>query len=157
MKQWFYSLPGRDQLALLLLAVVLLLYLVLMLLVMPLERARDRLSQTNEATAQVLQRVDGMAAAILARRESGARPARSRNLSALLSGSAESAGLRVSRLQPNSRGGVQLRFESVAFDALLRWLHGLEHTQGLLLEELSISQTGNSGIVSASLRVSAPL
>jgi type II secretory pathway component PulM len=156
-KRWFLMLSGRDQLALMVLALALALYLVLMVLVLPLERARDQLAATNIATAAVLQRVDVMAAAIQAQREAGDRPAGSRNLSALLSGSAESAGLRISRLQPNSRGGVQLRFESVSFDALLRWLHGLEDTQGLLLEELSISQTGSSGIVSASLRISAPL
>jgi general secretion pathway protein M len=74
----------------------------------------------------------------------------------VLTSSAESLGLRISRLQPNSRGGVQLRMESVAFDALLRWLHGLEEQQGLLLEEVSVSQSGAPGIVSASLRVSGP-
>lgn len=158
MRAWFLALPGRDQLALLILAIVLVLYASLMLLVMPMERARDRLAQTNAATAEVLVRVDGMAAAILAQRETGARPTTAaRNLTTLLNGSAEAAGLRISRLQPNSRGGVQLRFESAPFDSFLRWLHDLEHTQGLLLEELSISQSGSPGIVSASLRVASPL
>lgn len=149
----FLKLSIRDQLALLVLAVALTLYLVLMLLVLPLENARDQLAQTNRATAEVLQRVDGLAAAILAARAGGERPAAPRNLTSVLTGSADSLGLRISRLQPNSRGGVQLRMESVAFDALLRWLHGLEE-QGLLLEEVSVSQSGAPGIVSASLRIS---
>lgn len=153
MKQRFLQLPLRDQLALMILGAALLLYLALMVLVLPLERARDRLQATNDATAQVLHRVDRMAATLQAQRDTAQRPASTRNLSTVLNGSAEALGLRISRLQPNSRGGVQLRLESAAFDALLRWLHGLEE-QGLLLEEVSISQVGTAGMVSASLRVS---
>jgi type II secretory pathway component PulM len=156
-KQWFLRFSSREQVALLLMAAVVLLWLLFVAAIRPLDRARDQLAQTNLATAESLQRVDTMAAAILAQREAGGAPARSRNLTALLNSGAEAAGLRIARLQPNNRGAVQLRLESVSFDAFLRWLHRLESGEGLIVEELSVSQAGAAGFVNASLRVNQAL
>lgn len=156
MKQWFLRFSPRDQLALLIMAAAVGGYLLFMLALQPLHRARAQLEQTNRATAEVLARVDRTASAVVALRETQTTPARSRNLTALLNSGAEAAGLRISRLQPNSGGAVQLRLEGVSFDVLLRWLVGLEGNEGLLLEELSVSQAGGPGIVSASVRVSQP-
>jgi general secretion pathway protein M len=153
-KQWFLRFSPREQLALLLMVAAVATWVVVVLMLQPLAAARQRLEQTNVATAEVLQRVDRMATAILAQRDSGTRPARSRNLTAVLNSSAEAAGLTITRLQPNSRGAVQLRMESAPFAELLRWLHALEHDDGLLIEELSLSQSGIGGAVSVSLRVS---
>lgn len=157
MKQWFLRFSTREQMALLTMMLVVVIYLVAVLAVLPLQRAREQLIQTNVATAELLQRVDGLASALIAQREGAAAPASSRNLTSLLNNSAVAAGLRIARVQPNSRGAVQLRLESVPFAALLRWLHELESVQGLLLEELSVSQGGAPGIVSASLRVTQSL
>ena len=157
MKQWFLRFSPREQLALLLLTAAVVLWLLFAVAIRPLDRAREQLAQTNAATAESLQRVDRMASAILAQREAGGAPARSRNLTALLNSGAEAAGLRIARLQPNNRGAVQLRLEAVSFDALLRWLHSLESGEGLLIEELSVSQSGAAGFVNASLRVNQPL
>jgi type II secretory pathway component PulM len=156
-KQWFLRFTPREQLALLLLATAVGAYLLAMLAIVPLERARQQLLSTNVATAEMLQRVDGLASAILAQREAGGAPVRSRNLTGLLNSGAEAAGLRIARLQPNNRGAVQLRMEGVSFASLLRWLHSLEDGEGLIVEELSVSQSGAPGIVSASVRVSQPL
>lgn len=155
MKQWFLSLAQREQLAVLVLAAAVGAWLLAVLLLLPLERSRERMAASNRATAELLQRVDGLASALRQQRASDDGPAPSRNLTGLLNGSAEAAGLRITRLQPNSSGAVQLRFESVPFAALLRWLHDLEHGQGLRLEEVSISQAGAAGRVSATLRVGA--
>lgn len=157
MKQWFLRFTTREQLALLLMALAVAAYLVFALVMLPLKNAREQLQATNAATVQALQRVDRTASAILALRDSELAPTRSRNLTAQLNSGAEASGVRISRLQPNNRGAVQLRLEAVPFDALLRWLHALEYGDGLLIEELSISQSGTPGIVSASLRVSQPL
>lgn len=157
MKQWFLRFTPREQVALLVMAAAVAAWLLGIVAIAPLERARERLAETNRATADVLVRVDRLASAILARRESDGEPSRARNLTTLLNGSAEAAGLRIARLQPNSRGAVQLRLEGVAFAPLLRWIHTLEQGEGLVIEELSISQSGSSGTVAVSLRVSQPL
>lgn len=156
MKQWFLNFSTRDQLALLILGAALALYLLFFLAIQPLAMAVAQMETTNQATEETLQRVDRTASQILALREAAPVVSRSRNLTVLLNSGAEAAGVRISRLQPGSRGSVQLRIESVSFDALLRWLHQLEYGDGLLLEELSVSQSGAPGFVGATLRVSQP-
>jgi type II secretory pathway component PulM len=157
MKQWFLRFTPREQLALLLMAGAVILYAVFLLLVAPLGAARNDMASRNAATAELLARVDGMATEILSLREADAgRPAAAqRNLTASVNSSAERFGLRPSQLQPNARGAVQVRFEAAALDALLRWIHDLETSRGLAVEELSLSQTASAGTVSVTARIAA--
>jgi len=60
----------------------------------------------------------------------------------------------VKRLQPNSRGEVQIRFEGADFDALLRFLEQVEGVSGLTVLDASISSAGDRGGVNATLRIS---
>lgn len=157
MKQWFLRFTPREQLALLSMAAAVTLYAVFMLLVAPLGKARDEMAARNDSTAELLTRVDGMAAEISALRETdrGRPAAAQRNLTALVNSSAERFGLRPSRLQPNARGAVQVRFEAAPLAALLRWVHDLETSRGLAVEELSVSQTASAGTVSVTARVAS--
>ncbi len=156
MKDWFLRFTPREQLALLIMSAAVILYAFVVLVLLPLGNAREELAERNIATATALARVDGLATEIKELRKAGgtARSA-GRNLTATVNRSAERFGLRPSRLQPNSRGGVQVRFESAALESLLRWLHSLEDGQGLLVEELSLSQTQLAGTVSATVRIAA--
>jgi type II secretory pathway component PulM len=61
--------------------------------------------------------------------------------------------LAVKRLQPNSRGEVQIRFEGVAFDNLLRFLEQIEAVSGLSVLDASVSSAGQSAGVNATLRI----
>ena len=157
MKAWFLRFSVREQLALLVMAFVVGAYVVAVVLVLPLGEARDDMSARNAATAEALVRVDALASELKTLRDQeGAASSTARgNLTALINRSAERYGMRPSRLQPNSRGAVQVRFEAAALDVLLRWLHDLETTQGLIVEEVSLSQTSATGIVSASTRIAA--
>lgn len=153
MRQWFSSLTQREQLSLLLLGGALALYLVYMLLVAPLTNARDDLARQNRSVAESLQRVDVMVSQILALREGGASASQSRNLTALVNRSTAALGLQVSRLQPNSRGEIQVRLEGVPFDDLVDWLHRMEMRERLLVRELSVTQGGSAGRVNATIRL----
>jgi type II secretory pathway component PulM len=153
MKAWFYGLTQREQLSLLLMGLALALYLVYVLLVAPLGTARDDLARQNRGVAESLQRVDTMVSQILALRESGGSVAGNRNLTTLVNRSTATLGLQVARLQPNSRGEIQVRLEGVAFDDLLSWLHQMEMRESLLVSELSISQGGSPGRVNATIRL----
>ncbi|WOJ94907.1 type II secretion system protein GspM [Congregibacter variabilis] len=157
MKDWFERFSLRDQLALLIMLSVVFVYVVVLFVVRPLGQARQELSARNAATAAVLQRVDAMATEIQSLRgaQSDGGTASSVNLSASLNESASRYLLRVSRLQPNSQGSVQLRFESAPLEAFLRWIYELETLQGLRVDDVSLSQTSNAGVVSATLRVAA--
>ena len=157
MRAWFLRFSLREQVYLLCMAAALGLYGLFTLVLGPLAAARESAQNRNQVTMQVLQRVDALTAELRERRRSAGdgRPA-GPNLTAPLNASADRFALQIARLQPNSRGAVQLRFEGASLDALLRWIHHLETAQRLLIEELSISQTGSAGVVSATLRVAAP-
>jgi len=150
--RWLERFTPREQLSLLLLALALIAWAGWMLLWTPLRDARNEMAQRNDATAVVLQRVDAMVSEILALRESGGG-ARRGNLVALINRSTGATGLAVSRLQPNSRGEVQVRFEAAAFDDLLAWLYGLEHEEGVIVGEVAISRAGTPGRVNATVRL----
>ncbi|KGE05370.1 General secretion pathway protein M [Pseudohaliea rubra DSM 19751] len=124
-----------------------------MLLWMPLRDARNEMALRNDATAVVLQRVDAMVSEILALRADGGATGQRGNLVSLINRSTAAAGLAVSRLQPNSRGEVQVRFEAAAFDDLFAWLHRLESEEGILVAEVAISRAGTPGRVNATVRL----
>jgi type II secretory pathway component PulM len=76
-----------------------------------------------------------------------------RNLTSLINQSTARQQLQVTRLQPNSRGEIQVRLEAAAFDDLLLWLYEMEHAQALLVREVSITQAGSAGRVNATVRI----
>lgn len=157
MKEWFTKLSLREQIAVLVMSIALAVYVVWWLLIVPQGRAIDALVERNRKQVEVLHKVESMVSEIGAlRAESGRVGASGRTrLVALLNDSANRYQLRLTRLQPNSRGAVQLRFDTAALEPLLRWLYALENDEGLIIEELSLNQTGTAGVVSASVRVAA--
>ena len=151
MRQWFESLPSRDQIALMALVAVLGLWLFVQLIFIELDGRRDRLTQGNQALAEKLVRVDLKVEQLAALRAGGGD--QKINLTRTLSQASEANGLAVKRLQPNSRGEVQIRFEGVAFDSLLQFLEQIEGVSGLAVLDASVSSAGRSGGVNATFRV----
>lgn len=153
MKYWFDRFNTREQLSLLAMAIVVGLYLLYMLIWSPLDNRREAMQARNASVAVSLHRVDAMVSEILALRASGETAGAQRNLTALVNRSTGAAGLAVSRLQPNSRGEIQVRFESADFGDLMGWLHEMEYGQALLVREVSITQSGTAGRVNATVRL----
>ena len=154
MKEWFAGLSQREQLSLLVLGIALALYLLYMVAWAPLAERRSELAVQNEAVAQSLQRVDAMVSEIIRLREGGGASASRRNLTSLVNQSTGRHGLQVSRLQPNSRGDIQVRLENAVFDDLVAWLDEVENRERLLVTEIAITRTGNVGRVNATIRIS---
>ena len=153
MKTWFLRLEQREQLSLLLLAFALGMYVLYMLLWSPLDSARDQLTLQNRGVSESLQRVDAMVSEITQLRDSGGGNSKRRNLTSLINQSTGRLQLQVSRLQPNSRGEIQVRLEGAVFDDLLQWLHEMEYRESLLVREVSITQGGAVGRVNATVRI----
>jgi len=135
------------------LVVVVVAYLLFMFVWSPLHEMRDDMERQNRGVAGALKRVDAMASEVIMLRQSGNARAPRRNLTSLINRTTATRQLQVSRLQPNSRGDVQVRLESALFDNLLAWLHELEYEHSLLLLEVSITQSGASGRVNATVRI----
>ena len=151
MRQWFESLPSRDQIALMALVAALGLWLFVQLIFIELDGRRDRLTQSNQALTEKLIRVDLKVEQLAALRAGGRD--QKLNLTRALSQASEANGLAVKRLQPNSRGEVQIRFEGVAFDNLLQFLQQIEGVSGLAVLDASVSSAGRNGGVNATFRV----
>jgi len=154
LREWFAGLNQREQLSVLVLAVALGLYLLYMLIWLPLAERREQLAQQNQGVAGSLQRVDAMVSEILRLRESEGAGSAQRNLTALVNQSTTRRGLQVNRLQPNSRGDIQVRLEGAAFDELVAWLDEIENREGLLVTEVAITEGGAAGRVNATVRIS---
>jgi type II secretory pathway component PulM len=153
-RQWFSQLNQREQLSVLVLAIALGLYLLYMLVWIPLADRREQLAQQNQSMATSLQRVDAMVSEIMLLREGQGSGNAQRNLTSLVNQSTGRFGLQVTRLQPNSRGDIQVRLEGAAFDKVLGWLDEIENREGLLVTEVAITQAGSAGRVNATIRIS---
>ncbi len=151
-RKWFESLVARDQLALMGLAAVLGSWVFVQLVFVELDGRRERLAAGNEALVVKLSRIDLKVEQLAALRSAGGGV--QVNLTRTLSQVSETLGLPVKRLQPNSRGEVQIRFEGIAFDGLLQFLEQIEGSSGLAVIDGAISSAGNNGGVNATLRVS---
>ena len=138
--------------ALMILAAVLGVWVFIQVIFVELDGRRQRLTAGNEALASTLSRIDLKVEQLAALRADGGGV--QVNLTRTLSQLSETLGLPVKRLQPNSRGEVQIRFEGIAFDGLLQLLEQIEGSSGLVVVDGSISSAGNNGGVNATLRVS---
>jgi general secretion pathway protein M len=152
-KDWFLRYNPREQLLLLLMAFFLGAYLLYFMVLTPVAAKRDEMAARNNAAVEVLKRVDGMVSEVLRLQNSNEGVSQKRNLTTLINQSTSALGLPVSRLQPNSRGEIQVRVENASFDDLLKWLHDMEFNQSLLVREVSITQAGSPGRVNASVRI----
>ena len=153
MRAWYESLSTRDQLVLLALAGALGLWLFVQVVFVELDGRRARLTEGNLELADKLSRVDLKVEHLAALRAGGG--GRQVNLTRTLNQASEANGLAVKRLQPNSRGEVQIRFEGVDFDGVLRCLEQVEGAAGLTVLDASISSAGRSGGVNATLRIAS--
>ena len=153
MKDWFAQLNQREQMSLVILSLAVGLYLLLMIVWSPLAGKRDALEVQNGAIAGSLARVDAMVSELLQLRDGGASVNTRRNLTSLINQSTSRMELPVSRLQPSSRGDIQVRLENAAFDDVLQWLHEMEYREGLLVREVSVTQAGSVGRVNATVRI----
>jgi general secretion pathway protein M len=153
MRQWFAQFNQREQISLVLLGIALIIYLLYKVAWSPLAEKREAMLQQNQGVAASLQRVDGMVSEIVKLRQQGASSGSGRNLTALVNQSTRALSLQVNRLQPNSRGEIQVRMEAVSFDNLMTWLHDMEYKEGLLLREVSIAESGAVGRVNATIRI----
>jgi len=152
-KAWFAGLDQREQLSVLLLAVVVALYLLYVLAWSPLDSRRNALAIQNTAIAESRMRVDAMVSQLLELRKNGAGTGARQNLTVEINTSTSRYALPVVRLQPNSRGEIQVRVENAPFDKVMQWLYEVEYEKGLLVREVSLTQASAAGQVNVTVRI----
>ena len=65
----------------------------------------------------------------------------------------QAEGLVLSRLQPESNGAVSVVLQGQEFNAVIRWLHRLQETNGVSIQRVSLDADGRPGYVNAQLRL----
>ncbi len=153
MKEWFSQLNQREQLSLVLLTVALLLYLLYILVLAPLKSEREQLIAQNSAVTESQGRVDAMVAQLLQLRQGTAKSGAKRNLTSVINQSTSRLQLPVIRLQPNSRGEIQVRIENASFNDVLKWLNEMEYTESLLVREVSVTPAAAAGRINITVRI----
>ena len=153
MKEWLSQLNQREQLSLLLLGLALLLYLLYTLVLSPLESQQEQLAAQNRAVTESQGRVDAMVSQLLQLRQGGAKAGAKRNLTSVINQSTSRLQLPVMRLQPNSRGEIQVRSENASFNDVLKWLNEMEYTESLLVREVSVTPAASAGRVNITVRI----
>jgi general secretion pathway protein M len=151
-QEWFQKYTQREQLYLLAVAATVTLYLLLVIIWQPIAGMRDEMAVRNIQVAEQLARVKAIAGELQALKSSGAGQS-SLNMNQLINTSTNQHGIRPSRIQPNSSGETQLRFEAVQFSGLLQWLYEIESTEGVAIREVAINQSDSGGIVKATIRL----
>jgi general secretion pathway protein M len=152
LKEWFQKFTQREQVYLLAVGMAILLYLLLVVLWQPLSHKRNEMEIRNVQVAQQLARVQALASELQQLQSSGSKR-NNLNMNELINNSTNKYGIRPSRIQPNSRGETQIRFENVGFTPLLRWLHEIEDEEGILVREVAINQGDRGGVVKATIRL----
>ncbi|MEP0203501.1 MAG: type II secretion system protein M [Halioglobus sp.] len=154
MNKWLLRFNTREQLSLLIMTAAVALYIMYALIWTPLSSARDDMALRNQSTVELLYRVDSMVSEVQALKASGGSNTRQRNLTSLINQTTRAQNLAVTRLQPNSRGDIQVRMENAPFDDVMTWLHVIELRERLVIQELSLTQAGGSGLINLTVRVS---
>jgi general secretion pathway protein M len=76
-----------------------------------------------------------------------------RELTRVLTGSAQAQGIQINRLQPESNGVVSVSIQGQAFNDVLRWLHQLEENNGVTVLRMAADAGDRPGIVNAQIRL----
>ncbi|VUD53561.1 hypothetical protein TDB9533_01859 [Thalassocella blandensis] len=152
-KQWWDQASSRDQIMLMAGAAFLLVYLLFMAVLGPVKDMRDKEVLRNTAQRASLERVKELAAKVMEQNASASGARQQSSIESIVQRSFGPNNLQVSSMDASGNNGLRLRFDEVPFDNALKWLHEMEVTQGLQIQDLAISPTNNPGMVSVNLRM----
>ncbi|MDM3869755.1 type II secretion system protein M [Porticoccus sp. W117] len=143
----------REQKILLAGGLIVALILIWWLLVKPLNAMVDNQQGVNVRLGSQLQEAHNLAAELKTLKATGSANIDSNSLMRLVSNSARSHSLAMSNFTPNSDNSVSLRFERAAFNNFVEWLNQMEGGHNAVVDNLSITPTGDSGVVKVSVRL----
>jgi general secretion pathway protein M len=156
MRAWYANLAERER-RVVTFGAVAAAVLLLLAIVLPLNRnisqSRARISTKQADLAFIQAAMPQLSAA-----GPGVRPAEpGQSLVVLIDGSARESGLgkSLSSTQPTADKGLRVRFDNVAFDALVAWLARLSQSHGVRVESAEIESAGEPGLVNAGLVLKA--
>ncbi|MCB5227245.1 type II secretion system protein M [Alishewanella sp. 16-MA] len=142
--QWWYGLASREQRLVLIAVPLVILGVFYWLIWQPLHQAKQ---QNVVALQQMQQQLIALQQAKPLLQLGDTSPERvGGSLAQIISNSARSFNIRVSRMQPQN-DQLQLVLDDIAYAQLLPWLHQLQYQNAVRLVSLDIGVTDKPGIV----------
>ena len=140
---WWAGLQTREQRLVTGAAIVLLIGIFYWLVWQPLHQGQTMAQQKVQAAQRQLAQLQQLVPQL-----QSATPAvsRSGSLAQVISNSARSGSISVSRMQPQNEQ-LTLVLDDVSFERLLAWLHALQYQHGVKLVSLDVASAEKPGIV----------
>lgn len=85
--------------------------------------------------------------------QAGGTPAAERSLMPLVTREANTLGIRLNRLQPESDGAVSVVVQAQPFNTLVQWLDRLQSAHNIDVQRISVDAEGKPGLVNAQIRL----
>lgn len=154
---WWQGLAPRERQLLAVGGAVLLFFILYALLWAPMQRQLTRLRVTVPQDAAKLAQMRMQAQQIQQLKARVPANANRGSLLSVLEQSATTRGLRqqISRMEPDGQTGARVFFEEVGFDTLISWIAELQ-SQGIRVENVTVSRRPAAGIVNARLLLRSP-
>lgn len=155
-KEWYASLPKREQYVLIFGTAVLLLYMIYVMGYQKLAKEKQRYQLLNQHSQETLSWVEQAVKEIEQSRNQGsntAQQAANSSLSQIAEKAASRAGIRVNRFSPSGDNEAQVWFERVEFEKLLQCLSALELDYMIQVETLAVNAVNAPGLVNARLKI----
>ncbi len=111
------------------------------------EQEKKRLRANQNVYAQVSRLVNRF------EQQQAAPEEQSDGLAGIIDKSLQENGLSMRGFQPGKNNDARLRLSDVPYQSLTQWLYDLEYRYNIAVEELSIAQTKQQGLLIASVRV----
>ncbi|WP_251358892.1 type II secretion system protein GspM [Kangiella sp. TOML190] len=151
LKTWYVGLNQRERIMVNLLATSFAILLLTLLVIMPLKKYKAGLEADRNALAAQVVNLKQQVAAI--KGGSNIKPSQ-KALNQLVTQTAQNYNISFSSIQERKRDKeIQLRMDEVEFDNFIRWITLLEQKNGLIIDNLRVSDTDEVGKVDVSLKV----
>jgi general secretion pathway protein M len=153
------QLPKRDQQALTVLAIAVFIGVLYFAVWRPAMDFNDRAASERQNAAELLAWVKSNEATIKRLGAAGAspdsgsanKPENGRALMALVTGSAQQAGLSLQRFEPSGEDAIRVWIERAPFAEVAAWLETLKKDHGVIIDQAAMDKASEPGQVSARL------
>ena len=162
MRSWWATIQPREQRALIIGMLAIIFAFGYLFLFEPLSLAREQAGnrvQSQRALFVHLQQVAQEAATLQGQGGAMVRPNKGkRSILAAVDQSSRSAGIKssIKRLTPEGNDRVRLWLEKASFDYLMRWLIGMNQSDGLVVDNINITPEDEPGRVRVNLTLMRP-
>jgi general secretion pathway protein M len=144
----FHNLPGRDQKALLALAVAVTLLVLYLAVWVPVYQVLETGQAHRERQLELLRYLHGTEMQARAAASGSVSGVRGQSLLPQISSSTQRFQIKPNRLQPEGSDAVSVWFDAVSFNDLMRWLEQ-QSAQGIQVRQISIDRDEAPGKVNA--------